>query len=154
MGGPLFLLLSLIIAANVGAETLPENPRMTRFNETFTRTGEIRDCIHLSRVRSSRVLDGEHILFRMHGNRYYLNTLPRRCPRLGVIRSFAFSTSIAKLCSLDTIVAFDDFEHATHFRSHTRLGLLSGPRCGLGSFEQVEKRDEETNRASVDEAPA
>ena len=62
----------------------PANPRLARFNEDFERTGETEDCVSLSRIHSTRVIDGGHILFRLYGNRYFLNVLPRGLSAAGV----------------------------------------------------------------------
>jgi len=116
----------------------PTNPRLARFNEDFERTGETEDCVSLSRIHSTRVIDGGHILFRLYGNRYFLNSLPRNCPRLGYLRSFGYATSMSRLCHIDTITVIDDFTHLGG-GAGVRVAMLSGPRCGLGKFERVEK---------------
>jgi len=134
----LVIIALLNLPAAAAATEPPVNPRMQRFNEDFTRTGEFGHCVALSRLRSTRVLDGEHILFRLNGNRYFLNTLPRRCPRLGYVRSFGYVTSISKLCDLDSITVIDDITQI-HRRAGGRVAFLSGPRCSLGKFERVEK---------------
>lgn len=130
--------LALMLPLVVSAEPTNEHPRMQRFDAEYTRTGEILDCLALSRIRSTEVLDDTHILFRLYGNTVYLNSLPRRCPRLGVVRSFGYATSLARLCDIDTIAVVDDFGQGLPGVSG-RGPVLRGPHCGLGKFERVEK---------------
>ncbi|TNE57863.1 MAG: hypothetical protein EP340_07300 [Alphaproteobacteria bacterium] len=92
----------------------------------YQKTGEVKSCIDLSDIRTTRVLDGSHILFKMNGKRLYLNTLPRECPSLNFHKSFSYKVHGSTLCSSDTISVLTG-------------GAVPGSTCGLGSFEEVEK---------------
>ena len=63
------------------------------------------------------------------------------CPRLGYLRSFGYTTSLSKLCHVDTITAIDNFTRLSG-GAGIRVPTLTGPRCGLGKFERVEKAKE------------
>ncbi|TNE36544.1 MAG: hypothetical protein EP347_10800 [Alphaproteobacteria bacterium] len=92
----------------------------------YQKTGETEKCLDLSDIRTTRVLDGSHILFKMNGRRLYLNTLPHECSSLNFYKAFSYKVYGSTLCSSDTITVLTG-------------GAVSGPTCGLGLFEEVEK---------------
>lgn len=94
--------------------------------EGYQKLGETKNCLDLSDIRTTKVLDGSHILFKMNGRRLYLNTLPRECPSLNFHKSFSYKVYGSQLCSSDTISVLTG-------------GAVPGPTCGLGDFEEVEK---------------
>ena len=94
--------------------------------DKFEATGETKSCVNIRNIQSTRVLDDQHILFRMHGSKYFLNKLDHRCSRLGFERSFSYKISGSRLCNVDLIRVLD------------RHGL--GVSCSLGSFEELEKK--------------
>lgn len=98
--------------------------------EGYAKTGEAKNCLSLGRIRTTQVLDGQHILFKMRGGRDYLNTLSHVCSQLDFYESFAYKTSSSQLCSVDTITVLTG-------------GAVLGPTCGLGKFEEVEKAKED-----------
>lgn len=79
-------------------------------------------CISVARVRSTRVLDGQNILFELSGSEKYVNHLPRKCPSLGFEKRFAFKSRISQYCDTDTITVI------------TSMGR--GATCGLGKFHE------------------
>lgn len=88
------------------------------------------DCLSLTRIRSSRVLDDRTIDFETSGGTVYRNELPHSCPGLGFEERFAFRTSLSQLCSVDII---------TVLHSGGGLGLMQGASCGLGKFQPMAK---------------
>ena len=88
--------------------------------------GERVNCLDLARIRNTRVIDDRAILFYMHGNEVYRNTLPHQCPQLGFEKTFTYSTSLPHLCSTDIITVL--------FASQ----LQQGASCGLGMFEKID----------------
>lgn len=85
-------------------------------------------CLSLSRIKSTRVLDDQTILFMMRGKPDYKNTLPYRCPGLGFYRSFGYGTGINSICDLDIITVLESGRR--------------GASCGLGQFvEYVPEED-------------
>ncbi|WP_417318489.1 hypothetical protein [Emcibacter sp.] len=94
----------------------------------YERTGEIKRCVSVSFIDHTQVLDDWHIIFHMKGKKIYLNKLPRRCHRLGFERSFAYKVSVNQLCNVDMITVFDN-------------SGIPGPRCGLGDFEELKKKE-------------
>ncbi|MFC7050859.1 DUF6491 family protein [Emcibacter nanhaiensis] len=96
----------------------------------YERTGDVRKCVPISFIDHTQVLDDQHILFHMKGKKIYLNKLPRRCPRLGFEKSFAYKVSINQLCNVDIITVFDN------------TSGIPGPSCGLGDFEEVKKKEQ------------
>ncbi|MCA1749105.1 MAG: hypothetical protein ABR601_02635 [Parasphingopyxis sp.] len=90
--------------------------------------GEAESCVSLTRIRDTIVRDDRTIDFEMVGGETYRNTLPAPCPGLRAERSFAYETSLSRLCSTDII---------TVLRQPISAGA-NGPRCGLGAFVPVE----------------
>ncbi|TNE62501.1 MAG: hypothetical protein EP335_12810 [Alphaproteobacteria bacterium] len=108
------------------AQTKAEE-RMAKLMEKYAATGETRNCISLRMIRDSDVIDDQTIFFQVSGNKGYLNKLPRRCPRLGDERRFMHKTSIGQLCDLDFITVLDSTGN-------------EWSSCGLGKFEEMEKK--------------
>jgi hypothetical protein len=95
----------------------------------YTPVGEAKDCISLTQIRSSSVIDDRTIDFKMTGGKVYRNTLPYSCPSLGFEERFSYRTSINQLCSVDTIRVLQSFGSQ----------LQEGAGCGLGKFQPMEK---------------
>jgi len=65
--------------------------------------GEKEMCLETARIKETRILDDQTILFEERGGAFYLNRLPVRSPGLKIAGGFSYSTSIAKLCRQDSI---------------------------------------------------
>jgi hypothetical protein len=87
--------------------------------------GEPVDCIDLSRIDRTRVRDNRTIDFTMRGREVYRNRLRQECSGLAFEDSFAYRTSLSRLCSVDLITV-------------NRSGGGVGPTCALGSFQRIE----------------
>jgi endonuclease III len=81
-------------------------------------------CISTPQIRNTRVRDDSTIDFYMTGGKTYRNTLPYKCSGLGFQQAFSYSTSIARLCSVDIITV-------------QGAGPIRGATCGLGQFQPV-----------------
>ncbi|MFN3231483.1 MAG: hypothetical protein ACE363_04910 [Alphaproteobacteria bacterium] len=119
-------IFTVMIAGAVAGLIGIASPASARIDITyldkFERTGEIENCIRSNRIKETKILDNETILFRTVGNTWYLNKLPQRCGGLRIENSFAYSTGgTTLLCSVDTI--------------RTRFAP-----CGLGHFERIERK--------------
>ena len=86
-------------------------------------------CVRLSSIDSTRVVDDQNILFYMKNGDVYRNELPRRCPGLAVEDTFMYRTSLNQLCNVDII---------TVLRS-MGFGFQPGISCGLGMFERIDE---------------
>ena len=87
----------------------------------FRATEETESCLRIHRIKQTKIIDGQTILFRMKGQEYYLNRLPQRCSGLGFDQGFAYDASGSMtLCQSDTIT--------------TEFSI-----CPLGTFEKLEK---------------
>ena len=103
-------------------------------------TGEPETGLRLTAIRTSRVLDAQHILFEVSpGRQTYINRMDYRCGGLTINRSFAYDTRINRLTNLDIIDVLQPIGGGLQ-----RLGS-----CGLGKFYPVE-RIEETDDDSDD----
>jgi hypothetical protein len=121
---------SLIILTTLAAMTGGAAGLSAKKEPTPVRAvGEPVNCVSLSRIRSTDVIDDSTIDFKMAGGKTYRNSLPHSCPGLKFEDRFSYKTSINQLCSVDIIRVLND--HGGH--------LSEGAGCGLGKFQPVEK---------------
>lgn len=126
----------IVLAWSVSAIAKPSaaERRLAAFKDTFIETGETNHCINTNQIRSIKVIDTQHILFRMSHARYAVNILPARCHSLRQGKALVYEPVFMRLCKVDTVTILDDdFSHRN----------LVGPRCGLGQFSWLEKRTEQ-----------
>ena len=90
----------------------------------YAPTGEVKRCVSLNRIQSTKVLDDRTIFFKMRGKKHYVNRMSRKCPSLKREERFMYKTSIGQLCSVDIITVLDSFGR-------------SWASCGLGKFEEI-----------------
>lgn len=83
-------------------------------------------CIYIPRIRSSEVVTGDAIVFRLSRNVAYLNRLPSKCPGLERERAFTYRVGGQQLCSDDHIRVLE-----------TRTRLTLGDACRLGEFQRL-----------------
>lgn len=93
---------------------------------SFAPQGEPASCVPIARIRETRVLDDSTIDFVLIDRTRLRNTLPIACPGLSVEDSISYSTSLSRLCSVDTVTVL-----------HRAGGLQPGATCGLGEFQPV-----------------
>jgi hypothetical protein len=117
---PAIALLSGGGAVAISSKNAPEPVRAV---------GEPKNCVTISQIRSTKVIDNRNIDFRMAGGKTYRNTLSQSCPGLKFEERFSYKTSLNQLCSVDIVRVL-----------HSQGGQLSeGAGCGLGKFQMVEK---------------
>ena len=92
---------------------------------------EARRCIQARTIRQTHVLDDLNIFFYMRGKAIYHNILPRQCKGLSRDRRFSYTSSVNRLCYLDSIRILHD----------SGWGLQEGRSCQLGYFRPVTKED-------------
>ena len=113
---------ALSLAGCAPAES--DSPSVLRAPEARV-VGEAVSCLTLTQIASTQVHDDRTIDFKMHDNRIYRNTLPARCPTLGMEQRFSYTVSTGRLCNTDIIHVL------------TPEGRES-TACGLGQFVPVE----------------
>ena len=91
-------------------------------------SGDPVNCISLSNIRSTKVVDGSTVDFTMNGNRVFRNHLPNACPGLSFDQSFAYAPTNNQLCNVDTITVI-----------RQGGGPMRGATCGLGQFTPMKK---------------
>ncbi len=117
---PAIALLSGGGAVAISSKNAPEPVRAV---------GEPKNCVTISQIRSTKVIDNRTIDFRMAGGKTYRNTLSQSCPGLKFEERFSYKTSLNQLCSVDIVRVLQ-----------SQGGQLSeGAGCGLGKFQMVEK---------------
>jgi hypothetical protein len=67
-------------------------------------SGDEQDCIYLSYIGRTPVIDNKTILVEMRGNTYKRIDLLNRCGGLKLQGGFSYSTSINKLCKHDPLI--------------------------------------------------
>jgi hypothetical protein len=85
------------------------------------------NCVSLSQVDRTEVIDDTTILFYMRGNRIYRNVLPHRCPGLNREQAFMYRVTTSQLCNVDVITVLD----------RIGAGFMPGASCGLGKFQPI-----------------
>lgn len=80
-------------------------------------------CISTSRLRNTRTVDNETILFYMRDDKIYQNVLPKECRNLKHSGQLTYGGTV-QLCSTDLITGLDRFGGS----------LRRSPECRLGEF--------------------
>lgn len=122
---PIIAFLALLIFPATAQES--QNEKLAVALADYQKTGEVERCVRVRDIRSTEVIDDQHILFKLRRGKVMLNALPSRCPRLASENRFSYRVTVGSLCSVDTITVL-----------FTTPGF-AGPTCGLGEFEVYEK---------------
>jgi hypothetical protein len=91
------------------------------------------NCVSLSRVDDTRIVDDQTILFYMTDSEIYRNVLPHRCPGLDRNSTFMYRVTTTQLCSVDVITLLDDFGSR----------FMPAASCGLGKFQPISEAEAE-----------
>lgn len=86
-------------------------------------------CIRMTSIDRTRVVDESNILFYMKGGDIYLNRLPHPCPGLRSRDPFMYRTSLNQLCNVDIITVLQNIG----------FGYSPGMSCGLGMFYPLDE---------------
>lgn len=127
---PAFLLFPMIaVAATSVWAAAPETAKSSPSSRVPAATpiGPAQNCVHLSDIRESRVLNDQTIDFHLRNGKVLRNTLPHKCPQLGFERAFSYKTSLSQLCNVDIITVLIQGS-----------GPHQGASCGLGMFQPVQ----------------
>jgi len=97
--------------------------------ETLTEEdyGDVSRCIDMKRVRSTKILDRQHVAFRSSNRRIYLVKLIPPCRSLDYDDVLSISSNSNRLCRLDSINTID------------RASGIPGVPCQIDSFRQISK---------------
>ncbi len=126
---PITVLLALMASSATAQDT--QNEKLAKALANYQKTGEVENCVSVRDIRSTDVIDDQHILFKLRNGRAMLNELPSRCPRLASENRFSYNVTVGRLCNVDTVTVL----FATPG--------FAGPTCGLGKFEVYEKKPAE-----------
>jgi hypothetical protein len=88
---------------------------------------EAEQCISVSRIKETHIVDDNNVLFYMRGNEVYLNELRRVCRGLKRERQFSYSVRANRLCGTDAITVLQGFGSS----------LSPANSCGLGQFVPI-----------------
>ena len=88
---------------------------------------QVRNCITLTDVDRTRVVDDDTILFYLKNGTVYQNDLPNRCPTLEQEERFMYRVALNQLCNVDVITVLSDLG----------FGFMPMASCGLGKFAPI-----------------
>jgi len=122
---------SLLIVSTLAALTLGATAGISAKKEPspVRAVGKPLNCVSLTNIRSTKVIDDSTIDFKMNGGKTYRNSLPYSCPGLKFEDRFSYRTSTNQLCNVDIVRVLHDYGGR----------LTEGAGCGLGKFQPVEK---------------
>ncbi len=99
--------------------------------------GEKISCIELRRIRETKVLDTQHMLFYMRTPIIYLNQFESPCEQLTDKRITSFRTALrGRLCRRDRLEVLHDLL-MPGYRGAGRTGYQALSWCHMGPFERV-----------------
>lgn len=125
--------LRIQASALTGVFLLLAGVALTAEEESEAADDGMRNCISVSRIRNTEVVDDLNILFYMRGSKIYHNVLPRRCPSLAREKRFSYRVAGSSLCQMDFIQVLYSYPG----------GFNDGPTCTLGYFQEITKEDAE-----------
>lgn len=132
----LIAVLSVAGCAISGAAADDHQSKLDEALERYDRTGETTRCLTERRIRSTKVIDDNAILFVVNSKTAYLNELPRRCIGLGFNQSIAYGVRGTSICRGDRFRVVD-------------TSPVQTPTCRFGDFEKlVVKSDKEESDKS------
>jgi len=104
-------------------------PSFAQEDEPLDRTPE--DCVVVSNIDETEVIDDQTILVYMRGKRVFRNYLRRECPGLEREDTFMYQTPSNRLCSGDSITVME------------RWGgrFTPGFTCRLGDFHPISREE-------------
>lgn len=111
---------------DVLAETLPD--------EAY---GDVARCIDMGRINDSKILDRQHVAFKLSGRRIYIVKLVMPCRSLDYDDVLSLHSNSGRLCKLDSIHTID------------RASGIPGPPCQIENFRQVSKEQYDFLRAEL-----
>lgn len=126
------ILLALLFSPVLVASPAKDLETLQSSLPDFVHTGEQENCINTQRIRSVKIIDKRHILFRLSQKNYVVNQLPRTCHGLRRSSALQYSPISMRLCQVDTVRVIDNF---------SSYALAWGPACGLGKFHVVVKKE-------------
>lgn len=85
-------------------------------------------CLAVNRIRHTKVIDDQTVLFYLPQNQIYKNVLPNKCSLLSSYSAIYYKPTGNQLCSVDAIGPLI-----------TDAPAMSTAHCGLGAFELIDK---------------
>ena len=94
--------------------------------------GGTRYCISTKRIRHTRIVDDNRVLFYLSGKTILLNVLRKECPGLAHNGRFAFTTTTGRICEGDGMAPI----------GYEPWGAVRPiPRCWLGIHRQITRAE-------------
>lgn len=108
-----FFLVSILFSSNALAESQADKY-----------LGEREMGLDVVRIKETRILDNQTILFETLGGAIYISRLPAPCNGLKIAGGFSYKTSNSKLCKQEIIQVVEP-------------GSALGSTCGMGEFIRI-----------------
>ncbi len=118
-------------ALALGFTILPVTPVNAQEEETIYEGGT-RYCISTKRIRHTRIVDDQNVLFYLSGKTILHNTLRNVCPGLEKDGRFAFTTTTGRICEGDGMAPMDDDPWGA---------VRPIPRCWLGVHREISRQE-------------
>ena len=99
--------------------------------------GETERCIDMGRINNTRILDRQHVAFRLSARRIYVVKLVSPCRSLDYDDVLSLNSTSGRLCRLDSIHTID------------RASGIPGVPCQIDSFRQVSPEQYQFLRAEL-----
>lgn len=129
LAGVAALSFAVGLSAAQAMDEVDDAPEWPEKLSKYEPTGQYENCLGVTRIKQSKIIDKQHILFKTNGGKDYVVTLTRKCHSLASYRGISYATSLHKLCAQDIINVFD---------GGTRWSYGS---CGLDKFELVTEKE-------------
>ena len=121
--------------------------------EEFDRTPL--NCLAVSRIRSTDIIDDRTILFFLRGNKLVLRTyLPRECPGLERNDRFAYEARNGQLCDVDVITVLEQMGVSLTPTFTCRLGKFIPITAEEAEDLKLDRTDAALKRKAINAEPA
>lgn len=120
------VITSALLLTALGANA--ETPAPTAADTNTANSVKTERCLLVNRIRHTKVVDDQTVLFYMPQNQIYKNVLPHKCNLLGSYKAVFYKPTGNQLCSVDAIGPLI-----------TDQPSMSRATCGLGTFELIDK---------------
>ncbi len=121
-------------------------PAAVAQGDTEEASGPLVQCVDVSRIRNSKVVDNQTIILEMRGGPDYKMTLAQRCPGLKINKTWRHDAGgLAKLCEVDVI-------EVPILTSGSVLSQSNFRPCIIDSIVEYDEEAEEAAEAAAEDA--
>lgn len=133
----------ITLAVVVAVGLLPVPPVIAQDNEPGLE-GATRNCIGTRRVRRTRIIDDNNVLFYLSGKIILHNELRQICPGLEEAGTFAFTSTDGAICKGDGLAPM---------KSNPWGAVRPIPQCWLGIHREIDRDEADAMIAAKNAQP-